>query len=86
MQEYNWDYGSHIYLETCSDCKGVWMDRGELVMMQRYLKQMDENIKLNPFLAAKVNAAKAGPAEKTPLEMVYNILDKTLWALIAILP
>ena len=86
MQEYNWNYGSHIYLETCSNCKGVWMDRGELVMMQRYLKQMDESIKLHPILAANIEAAKRGPADKTPLDKVYDILDKTLWALIAVLP
>jgi len=86
MLQYQWNYGSHIYLDTCSNCHGVWMDRGELVMMQRYLKQMDNHIKLNPVLAAKVNAARKGPADRTPLEKVYNILDKTLWALITFLP
>lgn len=40
LYKYNWDMKSNIFLDSCDNCNGIWIDAGELKGMNEYLKEM----------------------------------------------
>ncbi len=36
MIEREWGFGSMVYVDVCLDCRGTWLDAGELAMIERY--------------------------------------------------
>lgn len=38
MKLYNYSYDSNIFLDKCSQCNGIWTDRGEMKAVAKYIK------------------------------------------------
>lgn len=36
MIEREWGFGSMVYVDVCLDCRGTWLDVGELATIERY--------------------------------------------------
>jgi len=40
MGKFNYSYDSNVFLDRCSNCGGIWADRGEVKAVARYLKRV----------------------------------------------
>ncbi len=59
LYRYEWNLGSGIVLEQCPNCRGVWMDGGELEGVVQYVQRFRENPpELTPELKVKLEAAR----------------------------
>jgi Zn-finger nucleic acid-binding protein len=38
MSPYRYLYSSPVILDSCEDCGGIWIDNGELKLMQEYIR------------------------------------------------
>ena len=38
MQRFNYACDSNIFLDKCTNCDGIWTDRGEVLMIAEYIK------------------------------------------------
>lgn len=51
MQRYNYCCDSNVFLDRCTQCHGIWTDKGELLRIARYLKQDAATIAVGRDLA-----------------------------------
>jgi hypothetical protein len=83
LYKYNWDMKSDIFLDSCEQCNGMWVDAGELKGMNEYLKNMasrpvpdDEQIKLK---LSEIELETQQKMEKDRDENIAKIVDWDLW-------
>jgi len=62
MLNYNYCYNSNVLLDRCADCRGIWMDAGELMEVIRYAKG---NPKLDRLAAAMAEHVAASEYRRT---------------------
>ncbi len=54
LEVFNYSYDSNVFLDKCSNCKGVWADRKELEAVGKYIKGNPEVDKYAEVLASEL--------------------------------
>jgi Zn-finger nucleic acid-binding protein len=83
LYRYNWDMKSDIFLDSCEQCNGMWVDAGELKGMNEYLKNMaarpmpnEEEIQVK---LAKIEQSAAQQIDANRRESINQVVDWDLW-------
>ncbi|MEW5820032.1 MAG: zf-TFIIB domain-containing protein [Cyanobacteriota bacterium] len=83
LYKYNWDMRSNIFLDSCEQCNGLWIDAGELIGMNEYLKEMsaktmpnEEEIKLK---LAEIEHRTRAKMKQDQDDNVNKVIDWDLW-------
>lgn len=83
LYRYNWDMRSDIFLDACEKCNGLWLDAGELMGMNLYLKQIlsdstpdEDQIKLK---LSEIEQQVSEKLEKDKQENIQKIVDWDAW-------
>jgi Zn-finger nucleic acid-binding protein len=83
LQRYEWNVGSAIVLDGCSECQGIWMDAGELEGYSQYIKNFRQHPpELTPELRAKMDQVKAkveADWESTLDKTAHSLVPWDLW-------
>ena len=83
LTRYNWDICSNIYLDTCTECSGVWVDYGELSCMEKYIREYSTNKIVNKEeLEQKLQEIKETTIKKMEQDKddtVNKIIDWDIW-------
>lgn len=59
LHRYEWNLGSGIVFDNCPQCKGLWLDAGELEGYSQYIKRfMARPPELTPEIQAKMDAIR----------------------------
>ncbi|OQA24236.1 MAG: hypothetical protein BWY59_02293 [Verrucomicrobia bacterium ADurb.Bin345] len=59
MANYNYCYDSNILLDRCPECRGIWMDGGELAAVAQYVKGNPRLDRLASAIADHVGASES---------------------------
>jgi len=72
LQKFNYSYDSNVFLDRCTDCKGIWADGGEAIAIATYLKE-------NPAATA-VGKSLADAMASPDLELEGPLISYFLFA------
>ena len=70
MANHNYCYDSNILLDRCPECRGIWMDGGELAAVAQYVKGNPKLDRLAAAIAGHVGAAESRKAAVTNFRAV----------------
>ena len=56
MKIVNYAYDSNIFIDRCSECKGIWTDKGELKAIARFIKRDPRIEEIGKALTGKSTA------------------------------
>lgn len=83
LNRYNWDLKSDIFLDTCPQCKGVWLDFGELEGMSKYLEgssnKSEQEMEVLKEKLALIRAETMDKFEEDKDENARKVVDWDIW-------
>lgn len=66
LRPFNYACGSGIILDKCPACGGIWLDRGELELVQAIVREWNGHVSRDPILREKQTTAKIFSHGGTP--------------------